>query len=216
MKKGYILINRNICDNSPACGGIDVCKNIAEALFWDEKEGRVAYNADLCTRCGECTNEERGCPVGALRLAETEEEYTQIEQEIAADTRRIEDLKVERYGAEPIEECISINELDSWLKEQNKTDILLVELFTENSIQCLLYSIKVEDIQANIAKNSKYIKVQLAKEEDIINPTIEEVPALLIYKEGKLLGKTEGYYDESEQEVFFNTIKQIIGNQTML
>ncbi len=210
MNNGFVLINRNICDNAPECGGIAVCSEIAEALFWDEKEQQVSYNADLCIACGKCADEEIGCPIGAIRFAATEEEYAQIEKEIADDTRKIEDLQVERYGASPIEECISIDKLDSWLEVQDKTFTLLVELFADDTIQCLLHSIKVEDLQALVQENSKYKKVQLSSTEDIKNPTIEELPTLLIYKNDGLLGKIEGYYDESRKDEFFNKISDII------
>lgn len=208
MTKGCILINRNICDKAPECGGIAVCPTAA--LYWDENKKQVAYNADSCTACKQCANTEIGCPIEAIRFAATEEEYAQIEEEIARDTRKLEDLQVERYGATPIENSISIEELEGWLEEQDKTFVLFVELFTDDSIQCLLHSIKVEDIQALVEGESKYIKVQLTKEEDITNPTIEEVPSLLIYQDNKLLGKIEGYYDESEQEDFFNEIRAIL------
>ena len=210
MNKGYILINYNICDNAPECGGIAVCSEIAGALFWNEEERKVDYDADLCIACGKCADEEIGCPIGAIRFAKTEEEYVQIEKEIAEDTRRIEDLQVERYGASPIEECILIDKLDNWLGKQDKTSILFVELFTDDTIQCLLHSIKIEDIQAIVNGNSKYTKVQLSSTEDVENPTIEELPSLLIYKNNELLGKIEGYYDESKQYEFFNQIKDIV------
>ena len=210
MKKGHILINRNICDNAPECGGIVVCSEIAEALFWNEKKQQVDYNADLCIACKKCADEEIGCPIGAIRFASTEEEYEQIEREIAEDTRRIEDLQVERYGASPIEECILIDELNNWLGKQDKESIVFVELFADETIQCLLHSIKAEEIQSVVNEKSKYTKVQLNNSEDIEKPIIEELPALLIYKNHTLRGKIEGYYDESMKDDFFNKVKEIV------
>lgn len=41
---------------------------------------------------------------------------------------------------------------------------------------------------------------------------LEELLALLVFEEGKLLGKVEGYYDESQKEKIIGQIKKIISN----
>ena len=41
---------------------------------------------------------------------------------------------------------------------------------------------------------------------------IGQLPALLVFEKGKLLGKVEGYYDENQKEKLIGQIKKIISN----
>ena len=213
MKKGNILINRSVCDDAKECSGADVCAT--GALYWDEskKEGeRLSYNAELCTQCEECVDLDNGCPLAgeALFYVKTEEEYAKVEEKIKNEKRTFADLKVERYGAEPIAEPISIAELKDWCKEQNENSVLLVELLNDNSIKCLLHSIRIKDIQDNIIEDSKHIKVFLDSNECFTDIEIEDLPTLLIYKNNKLLGKIDGYFDDSQEDLFFEMMREHI------
>ena len=58
-------------------------------------------------------------------------------------------------------------------------------------------------------KDTRYYKVNftdnLLKEYDI-----KELPSLLMFKDGKLIGKVEGYYPVEEKEVFMNKINELL------
>lgn len=209
MKQGRVLINDKICDHAPECSGIEVCSE--GALFWDEKEEKVSYNPEICIDCGVCADEDNGgCPVGAIRFAQSDEEYDKIKKEIEEDIRTIEELQVERYGATPIDNPTLIKDFDLLLKIYSDVSVFLVELYSDDTINCMLYSIKVEDIKDAINHPVKYIKIQLDDISDFKHFDINELPSLLVYNQGKFLGKIEGYYGEFKKEDFFEKVRKII------
>ena len=120
-------------------------------------------------------------------------------KEIEDDPRTVKDLFVDRYGATPLSELFMINEdeIESKLTE----GIVLVELYNDDSIQCLLKSIPVKEITKDFPSDTLFYKAE-SKEENL--------PALLIYKNKELLGKIEGYYTTSQKEEFISMIKEII------
>lgn len=190
-----VLINFKICDNAKECGGITVCPT--GALSWDEENETIKIDNDKCICCGAC---ERSCPVNAIKVAFSDEEYDKIAKEIEDDPRTIKDLFVDRYGAAPLSEFFMISEDEI---ENKLTDgIVLVELYNDDSIECLLKSIPVKEITKDLPKDTLFFKAE-SKEENL--------PALLIYKNKKLLGKIEGYYTIDQKEELMNKIKEILG-----
>lgn len=87
------------------CSGIEVCPT--GAFYWDEENETIAVDQGECVDCGKC---EDSCPVGAIRVARTEEEYQKIKKEIEEDPRKVSDLFVDRYGAEPVHTAFLIPE----------------------------------------------------------------------------------------------------------
>lgn len=190
-----VLINFKICDNAKECGGIAVCPT--GALSWDEENETIKIDNDKCICCGAC---ERSCPVNAIKVAFSDEEYDKIAKKIEDDPRTIKDLFVDRYGAAPLSEFFMISEDEI---ENKLTDgIVLVELYNDDSIECLLKSIPVKEITKDLPKDTLFFKAE-SKEENL--------PALLIYKNKKLLGKIEGYYTIDQKEELMNKIKEILG-----
>jgi len=199
-----VLINFKICDNSSECSGIPVCP--VKAITWNEKKKTLEIDNKKCTSCGLC---EQACPVGAIRVAKTPEEYKEIEKEIKEDQRKISDLFIDRYGAQPIHEAFLDKEenFDNLIKI-SKIPIVL-ELFNGNSIKCLLYSIPTKDLFSD-KKDLRYRKVELKTEKLLKKYKIKELPCLLFFKDEKLIGKIDGYYGKDKKDELKKKIDKIL------
>lgn len=196
-----VLINFKICDNAKECGGIEVCPT--GALSWDEENETIKIDNEKCISCGSC---EQNCPIGAIRVAYDDEEYKKLSKEIEEDPRTTKDLFVDRYGAAPLSEFFMIEEKD--LNKKIGDGITLVECYEDDSIQCLLKSIPIKDITSNMPKDTMFYKVE-ANEELKKKYNINELPTLLLFKNGNLLGKIEGYYQVEQKEELINKINEI-------
>lgn len=202
-----VLINFKICDNAKECGGIAVCPT--KALSYDEDKNTIVIDNNKCINCFAC---EKECPIGAIHVASSEAEYNKLKEEINNDTRKTKDLFVDRYGAMPLSDFFIIEEKELINKvETNK--LLFIEIYHDDYIQCLLKSIPIKDLIDNIDEDVLYYKIkvnELLKEKYNIN----EYPALLIFKNSKLLGKIDGYYDENQLHELKNKINNIIKKQS--
>ena len=198
-----VLVNFKICDNAKECGGIAVCPT--GALSYDDEKESIIIDNDKCISCGRCESE---CPIGAIMVARTDEEYDKLKEEIDNDTRTTKDLFVDRYGATPLSEFFMIESDDIENKVHND-GLTLIELYTEDSIQCLLKSIPIKELSQPLPKDTLFYKAK-ATEETINKYNINEVPSLLIFKNGSLLGHIEGYYTIDSKEEMIKEINKII------
>ena len=198
-----VLVNFKICDNAKECGGIEVCPT--GALSYDDEKETIIIDNDKCISCGRC---ERECPIGAIMVARTDEEYDKLKKEIDNDSRTTKDLFVDRDGATPLSEFFMIESDDIENKVHND-GLTLIELYTEDSIQCLLKSIPIKELSQNLPKDTLFYKAE-ATEEIINKYNISEVPSLLIFKNSSLLGHVDGYYTIDSKEEMIKEINKII------
>jgi NAD-dependent dihydropyrimidine dehydrogenase PreA subunit len=195
------IINFKICDNSSECSGINSCPN--GAFRWNDKKKTIEIDNKKCTSCGTC---EKACPVGAIRVAIDKAELKKIKKEISEDKRKISDLFVDRYGAQPIH--------DAFLEKEENVDKLLniskipimIEFFNADSIRCLLYSIPIKEL---FSGQIRYNKIELKTDKLLKKYKIKKLPALLFFNNGKLVGKIEGYYERSQIKEIKNKINKI-------
>lgn len=197
-----VLVNFKICDNAKECGGIEVCPT--GALSWNEEKETIEIDNNKCISCGLC---EKECPIGAFQVARTNEEYQRMRKEIEDDPRTTKDLFVDRYGAVAISDffTISLDEID---KKTEKDCITLIEVYNPDLAECLLKSIPIKELTKELPKDTLYYKTESS--ENIKKYDIQELPSLLIFKQGNLLGHIDGYYTTNEKNEFIGKINEIV------
>ncbi len=197
------LVNFKICDNSKDCSGIDVCPT--GAFFWDNEKKTIVVDNSKCTSCGAC---EKSCPVDAIRVAKNDDEFAQIKKDIDEDTRTVSDLFVDRYGAQPIHPAFNIPEdnFDVQILESAKPAV--VELFSKDSIQCLLHSIPIKQLFPD--SDIKYRKIEVKESSLPEKYAVSKLPALLFFRSGKLVGKVEGYFDIKRKAELLDKVNKIM------
>lgn len=199
-----VLINFKICDNSRDCNGIRICPT--GAFYWDGKRKTIAVDNKKCVNCKKC---EESCPVGAIRVARTKKEYERIKKEISKDRRRVSDLFVDRYGAESVSSAFQIPISKFGIQILESTKLAVTELFSRNSIKCLLYSIPVKELFRGV--DVKYRKIEVKEKDSILKKyKVKKLPSLLFFRNGKLTGKIEGYYDIRKKKDFSSKINKIL------
>jgi len=198
-----VLINFKICDNAKECGGIAICPT--GALSYDDEKESIVIDNDKCISCGRCENE---CPIGAIMVARTDEEYDKLKEEIDNDTRTTKDLFVDRYGATPLSDFFMI-ESDDIENKVNNDGVTLIELYNDDSIQCLLKSIAIKDLTKDLPKDTLFYKAET--NDDVLNTyNVKELPSLLVFKQGKFLGNIDGYYEVDDKEELLHNMNEIL------
>lgn len=198
-----VLVNFKICDNAKECGGIAVCPT--GALSYDDEKESIIIDNDKCISCGRCESE---CPIGAIMVARTDEEYDKLKEEIDNDTRTTKDLFVDRYGATPLSEFFMI-ESDDIENKVNNDGITLIELYNDDSIQCLLKSIAIKDLTKDLPKDTLFYKAEA--NDDVLNTyNVKELPSLMVFKQGKFLGNIDGYYEVDDKEELLHNMNEIL------
>jgi len=208
-----VVINFKVCDNAEACNALNVCPT--GAFRWNNEKKTLEVNDEKCINCGLCATSEESCQVGAIRFAQNSEELEKIQKEIENDPRTIADLMADRYGGQPINMpfCCSEEELTKVLTTSKPC---IIELFNDDSIECLIKSIPIKQILNNTVEDAVYRKVEIKTNEILDQYDVKKLPALLIFKTGKFLGKFEGYIEDNNKEMLFKEINRIINTIEVL
>ena len=193
------IINHKICDQASACGGIEVCP--VGAFVYNEESKKIEIDNEKCISCGAC---EATCPIGAIGVAKTLEEFEELKQAIQEDPRNPDDLFVDRYGGDIINEevMIEFGQIDKIISKED----CLIEIIDESNIMCLLKSITYNDILSH-SGFKKYYRCLICEGDNIEKYNIEEFPSLMICREGKISKVIAGYYEENDKETLFDLMK---------
>jgi Fe-S-cluster-containing dehydrogenase component len=198
-----VLVNFKICDNAKECGGVTVCPT--GALSYDDKKNTIVIDNEKCISCGRC---EKECPIGAIMVAKNEEEYHKIKKAIDEDKRTIKDLFVDRYGATPLSEFFMI-EADELEEKVHNDSITLIELYNDDSIQCLLKSIPIKDLTKNLPKDTLFYKIN-SNDVMLEQFEVQKLPTLLVFEKGHFKGQIDGYFTNDEKETLLNKLNAIL------
>ena len=201
-----VAINFKICDNASDCSGRAACP--VGAISWDDNRKTLEINNDKCISCGKC---EKACQVNAIRVAKTEEELRQIIAEFDKDPRKQSDLLVDRYGAMPLRDDYLTKSENFKQEIESYPRLLVLEVFKDETIECLLKSIPIKELLSSEITRFRKMKIEDNQGEDILKKyQIVQLPALLIFKEGKLIGKVEGYYPENQKVELVQIIQNFL------
>lgn len=200
-----VLINFKICDNSKDCLGISSCT--IGAFSWNDLLNAISVDKDICTFCGIC---EAACEVGAIRVPQSEDHFEKIKKEIEDDPRKVSDLFVDRYGAEPLDNSFFIewDKFDKVILQASK--IAVAEFFSFRSLQCLIYSIPTKELFKDM--NIVYRKVLITDDSQTKIYSVQQLPALLVFYQSSLIGKIEGQYKIENQSELRHQLEEIIAN----
>lgn len=96
------------------------------------------------------------------------------------------------------------------LEEKTKTqNIVLVECYNDDSIECLLKSIPIKELTKNLPDSTLFYKIE--SDDTLIKKYhIDELPTLLFFRNGKLLNKISGYYTIDEKDKLIQQIENIL------
>ncbi|MDH4330240.1 MAG: 4Fe-4S binding protein [Candidatus Moranbacteria bacterium] len=196
-----VLINFKICDNARECMGIEACPT--KALYWNKEKKTIAFDENKCNKCGLC---EKSCEISAIRVAKDDDEYEKIKKEIENDSREVSDLFVDRYGATPIHTAFQLNSSDFDVTVLESTKLVALEVYQDDSIECLLRSIPIGHLFQG--RDVKFRKMKV-EDEFLKKYSIENLPTLLFFRDGAMLGKIEGFYSFYQKDVLDKKIESL-------
>lgn len=195
-----ILVNFKICDNCADCSGIRACP--VNAITWSEEKKSIEIDNSKCINCGKCVG---SCTVSAIKMAKTEEEFANLKKEIDADPRTISDLFVERYGSMKIAD-INCFDIEHMADRINSNRPVIVEINTEDTIECLLKSVPISEIQKKFHTNATYSKF-FVEPEDMEKYNLTTTPVLRFYNKGVMIGEIVGHFTPNDKYEYLDQIK---------
>lgn len=202
------IFNFKICDNASACNGIGACP--VKAIIWNEEKRLLEIDNSKCTACGACA---KACPVeGAICVAATPEEFEKCKEEIENYPMTRAELLEDRYGTEPTDPGLIVNS-SNWDNEVLKSNrVVIVDFWDDPHVKCRLHSITYKELlpkevaigpivqTAEGGLKFKFRKIDVEHNSDLGGRYhVETIPSLLIFYNGKEIGRIEGYVKKEEK-----------------
>lgn len=184
------VINYKICDLAEACGGIAACPT--GAFFWNKKTKRPEIDNNKCTSCGVCVGE---CPVEAIIVVRTKEEFKEILEKIKNDPRSEKELWRERLGCQPgrTPPLAKVVTPDNFGKEVLKAKgLVALDVWSEETLDCRYHSVLWDDL--GVVKGMQLKKLDGGKYAAFARKVkLKVFPTLIFFKDGKEMARKEGY-----------------------
>jgi len=184
------VINYKICDLANACGGLAVCPT--KAFSWNKKLKKPEIDNKKCTSCGICVAE---CPVEAIVVTRTEEEFEEVLEKIRNDPRSEKELWRERLGCQPgrtppLAVVVTPNNFE---KEVLKAEgLIALDVWSEETLDCRYHSVLWDDL--GFAKKIAFKKLDAGKNKELAQKLkAKKLPSLLFFKNSEEVGRREGY-----------------------
>ena len=188
-----VLINFKICSNDWPCNVPPVCPT--GAVWWDKADKTLKVDNSKCISCGACV---RVCPIMAIKVAKTQQEYEKIQAEYDVDPRRAEDLKIDRYGAGAFDTPTLRPEQAKDFIAEHTSGVVCLELQPAyEELVCQLMAIPIKELfdLEKVAYRAVADGKEIAGEYGV-----SALPALVFFKNGKQIGKIDGYFENSAAE----------------
>jgi len=203
------VINYKICDLAPECGGIEICPT--GAFFWNKKTKKPDIDNSKCTSCGVCVRE---CPVDAIIVVQTEEEFKKVLEDIKNDPRSEKELWRERLGTEPgrTPPKGKIITPTNFEKEVLKAKgLVALDVWHIDYLDCRAYSVLFEDLISSPKIKIKFAKLDAKKYPRLVKKLkVKKLPTLLLCLNGKEVGRYEGYIYSGDKSKVRSLIKKTV------
>jgi thiol-disulfide isomerase/thioredoxin len=204
-----IIINHNLCDEAPECGGIAVCPT--GAFHYDYKKKKVAIDHSKCTECLKCTLPD-ACPVGCILYAKDKKQEDRIKKMLSEDPRTAKWLWRERYGCQPgkTPPRATIITKENFNKIINKKGYKLIDVWHYEFLDCRAYSVLFSDLLKSIKKEIKIYKLDAQKYPKLAKKlNVKKYPTLLLLKDKKGIWRHEGLIKDEQTEEIAKSLVEV-------
>lgn len=201
------VINYKICDLASECGGIEVCPT--GAFFWNKKTQKPDIDNSKCISCGVCVRE---CPVDAIIVVQTEEEFKKVLEDIKKDPRSEKELWRERLGCQPgrTPPLATVVTPKNFSQEIiNAKGMFALDVWSEETLDCRYHSLLWNDI--GISDRVELMKLDGSEYPKLAKKLgVTKLPTLLFFEDGKKIRRKEGYIYSKDKKAVKNLLKRLL------
>ena len=182
----YAVLHNQICDKYEDC---PAAKNCPQRAIISHPQNEFGIDADMCNGCAIC---QEHCNL--FLVVNNDLELHNFHSWIKDDPRNESLFRVERFSADIVDDdwCeIKITDVKGFIESHKEyfDDISIIELVNPQNAVCLAHAVPV----AEVIEGRRFAKVRVSDMADIPSTwNISMLPAILIFKGDRLLGKYEG------------------------